>query len=106
MSLSGGIFWQAVTGLLDVIILLGLGSSFINNVGQFLAFGNGRVTFLEFPFFLGQPIPLTIQGMPRDMTAMELHLRCIEEAYEIREREGLVRRKMLDRNDFRIKIQF
>ncbi|MDH5562642.1 MAG: hypothetical protein OEY91_03330 [Nitrospirota bacterium] len=88
VSDSSGIFWQVLTGLFDVIILFGVGSYLLKNAGQFLAFGNGRVSFQEFPFFLDQTMHLTISRLPADLTTVHLDLRCIEEAYEIREREG------------------
>ena len=95
VSDAGGIFWQVVTGLLDFLIFIGVGSYLLKNVGQFLTFGNGRVAFSGFPFFLGQPIHLTIQRLPSDLTTIQLHLRCIEEAYEIREREGGQKRESI-----------
>ena len=88
VSDSGGIFWQILTGLFDVIIFLGVGSYLLKNVGQFLTYGNGRVSFQDFPFFLGQTMRFTIERLPEDLTTVQLNLRCIEEAYEMREREG------------------
>jgi hypothetical protein len=88
VSDSGGIFWQILTGLFDVMILFGVGSYLLKNAGQFLALGNGRVSFQDFPFFLGQPMHLIIERLPGDLTTVHLDLRCIEESYEIREREG------------------
>jgi hypothetical protein len=87
-SNSGGFFWQFITGFFDVIILLGVGGYLLKNVGQLWTFGNGMVSFQDFPFFLGQKMHLTIERLPADLTTVQLHLRCIEEAYEIREREG------------------
>ena len=86
VSDSGGLFWQVLTGLFDVIILLGVGGYLLKNMGQYFTFGNGRVSFQTFPFFLGQKISLTIERLPEDLTTVQLHLRCIEEAYEIRKR--------------------
>ena len=88
VSNSGGLFWQVLTGLFDVIILLGVGGYLLKNIGQYFTFGNGRVSFQSFPFFLDQKISLTIERLPEDLTNVQLDLRCIEEAYEIREREG------------------
>ena len=88
VSESGGLFWQIITGLFDVIIILGVGSYLLRNIGQFWTFGNGRVSFQEFPFFLGKSMNLTIEGLPPDLTTINLNLRCIEEVYEIRKREG------------------
>lgn len=88
VSDSGGIFWQVLTGLFDVIILVGVGGYLIKHVGQLWTFGNGMVSFQDFPFFLGQKMHLTIERLPADLTTVQLDLRCIEEVYEIREREG------------------
>ncbi len=88
VSDSGGLFWQILTGLFDVVIAVGVGSYLIKNVGQLWAFGNGRISFGDFPFFLGQTMRLTLERLPSDLTTVHLTLRCIEEAYEIREREG------------------
>lgn len=88
VSDAGGLFWQILTGLFDVIIILGVGSYLFKNVRQFWTFGNGRVNFQEFPLLLGQKISLTIQRLPIDISTVQLTLRCIEEAYEIRKREG------------------
>ena len=87
-SNSGGPFWQILTGLFDVLIVLGVGSYLLNNLRQFWTFGNGRISFGDFPFFLGQTMHLTIERLPSDFTTVQLTLRCIEEAYEIRVREG------------------
>ena len=86
VSDSGGIFWQVLTGMFNVIILLGVGGYLLNKVGQFWTFGNGRVSFQEFPFFLGQTMSLTIERLPIDISTVRFNLRCIEEAYEIRKR--------------------
>ena len=88
VSNSAGLFWQILTGFFDVIILLGVGGYLLKNVGQFLTFGNGRVSFQDFPFFLGQKMHLTIERLPIDISTVQFNLRCIEEAYEIRERDG------------------
>ena len=88
VSHSGGLFWQIFTGIFDVIVLLGVGSYLLKNLGQVLTFGNGKVSFQDFPFYLGQKMHLTIERLPEDLTNVQLDLRCIEEAYEIREREG------------------
>jgi hypothetical protein len=86
LSDSGGIFWQVLTGLIDVIILVGVGGYLLKKVGQFWTFGNGRVSFQEFPFFLDQTMSLTIERLPIDISTVQFNLRCIEEAYEIRKR--------------------
>ena len=86
ISDSGGLFWQVLTGLFDVMIVFGVGGYLLKNIGQFFAFGNGRVGFSNFPFFLGQTMSLTIEGLPENLNTLQLNLRCMEEAYEIRKR--------------------
>lgn len=71
-----------------MIIVLGVGSYLIKNVTQLWVCGNGRISSGHFPFFLGQAMHLTIERLPSDLTTVHLTIRCIEEAYEIREREG------------------
>jgi hypothetical protein len=88
VSESGGLFWQILSGFFNVIIVLSVGSYLLQNMGQFLTFGNRSVSFQEFPFFLGWTMHLTIERLPTDLTTIQLDLRCIKEAYEIREREG------------------
>ncbi len=88
VSKSGGLFWQILVGFFDVIIIMGVGSYLIKKIGQFFTFGNGRIRFSDFPFFLGQTMQLTIERLPSDLTTIQLNLRCIEEAYEIRKRQG------------------
>lgn len=88
VSDSGGLFWQILTGFFDVIIAVGVGSYLLKNVGQLWSFGNGRISFGGFPFFLGQTMSLTVEGLPENLDIVELTIRCIEEAYEIRIREG------------------
>ncbi len=88
VSTSGGLFWKGLTGFFDLIILLGIGGYLKNTLGQYQRFGNGSVRFSQFPFFLGESMELTLERMPIDLTTIHLTLRCIEEAYEIRKREG------------------
>jgi hypothetical protein len=86
VSNYGGVFWQLLTGLFDVIILVGVGSYLFKNIGQYLTFGNGRVSFQDFPFFLGQGMAITVERLPVNIIEVQLDLRCIAEAYEIRKR--------------------
>ena len=88
VSGSGGLVWQILTGFFDVLIAFGVGSYLLKKIGQFWTFGNGGISFGDFPFFLGQNMRLTIERLPSDLTTIHLTIRCIEEAYEIREREG------------------
>ncbi len=88
VSGSGGWFWKILTGLFDVIIVFGVGSYLLKKLKQYWTFGNGRVSFGDFPFFLGETMRLTIERLPENLSTVQMTLRCIEEAYEIREREG------------------
>ncbi len=88
VSNHGGVFWQVVTGILDAIVLIGVGGYVLKSLGQYMEFGIGSVKFERFPFHLGRRMDLTVERLPIDMTRVHLDLRCIEEAYEIRQREG------------------
>ena len=76
-------FWQGIVGLLDLVIVVGVGSRFLNKLRQYLMFGNAYLAFNSFPFFLGKPMSLTLNHVPPDIPALRLDLRCLQEAYEI-----------------------
>lgn len=77
-------FFKGIVGFLDVVITLGVGSHAFKKIAQLLKFGSGRLGFHHFPFFLGDTMKLTVQGLPRQLNGLHLTLRFIEEAYEVR----------------------
>jgi len=74
-------FLQGIVGLLDLVIILSVGDQFITKLKQYFIFGNSQLAFHEFPFFLGNPISLTLKNIPANISTLHLTLRCIEEAY-------------------------
>ena len=52
-SKYGSWFWQIFVGLFDSIILLGVGGRFVTKLSQYVAFGNGYLSFNTFSIFLG-----------------------------------------------------
>ncbi len=83
LSGEGQLMLFFVVGLFDLILLLVLGNAFYK-LFQFFKYGDSRLRFGDFPLFLGQQATLTLEGLPRQMDKLEVNLRCVEEAYEIR----------------------
>jgi hypothetical protein len=63
---------------------LGGGYYFLKNLGLYLKYGNSRLRFGSFPFFLGDKLSVILMGLPSEINWMQLDLRFIEERYEIR----------------------
>ncbi|WP_447968022.1 hypothetical protein [Nitrospira sp. M1] len=74
-------FWQGIVGLLDLVIILSVGDRFVAKLKQYLRFGNSQLAFNDFPFFLGNPMSLTLKNVPTNISTFHLTLRCIEEVY-------------------------
>ncbi|GJL55054.1 MAG: hypothetical protein NPIRA02_21860 [Nitrospirales bacterium] len=74
-------FWQGIVGLLDLVIILSVGDRFVMKLKQYLRYGNSQLEFHDFPFFLGNPLSLTLKNVPSTISTLHLTLRCIEEAY-------------------------
>lgn len=68
-----------------------LGRHLMTQGEQYLAFGIATVRFQDFPFFLGRKMRLNLEGLPKNITAGQLDLRCFEGAYDLQEREGGLR---------------
>jgi hypothetical protein len=86
MAFSGGEtpgLFLAVIALLDAGILLGWGFV-IYRVLMSLKFGLSRLAFPRFPFFLGEPLDVTLLDVDRLREAPEIHitLRCREQYLE------------------------
>jgi hypothetical protein len=73
-----------VVGLFDVITV-GIGVAFFYQLFQYFKYGNSRLLFYGFPFFLGESLKVGLEGLPpRDqIEELELNLRFIEERYEV-----------------------
>ena len=61
-------FWKIAIGLLDSIIILGVGNRIFVTVRQYVAFGNAYAAFKQFPFFLGETLDVTLKGLPTNTT--------------------------------------
>ena len=74
--------WQVFVGIFDVIIIVAVGGWFFEKLRQYMRFGNSHVGFNNFPFFLGESMPLTLKKVPHQIRRLQFVLRCIEEVYE------------------------
>lgn len=72
---------KIIAGIFDAVILLGAGIAFYK-LFQFLKYGNSRISFASFPYFLGDSMALTLEGMPDRLDKIQINLRYVEEAYE------------------------
>jgi hypothetical protein len=78
-----------VTGIVvffDLAFGLGGGYYFLNNLALYLKYGNSRLRFSNFPFFLGDKLSVVLAGLPSEINQLQLDLRFIEEKYETRQR--------------------
>ncbi|GJL62237.1 MAG: hypothetical protein NPIRA04_08910 [Nitrospirales bacterium] len=73
-------FLQGTVGLLDLVIIMSIGGRFLTKLRQYVTFGNSRLDFHDFPYFLGNPMSLTLKNVPSNISTLHLTLRCIEEA--------------------------
>ncbi|GJL65772.1 MAG: hypothetical protein NPIRA05_07430 [Nitrospirales bacterium] len=78
-------FLQGTVGLLDLVIIMSIGGRFVTKLRQYLAFGNSQVDFHNFPFFLGNPMALTLKNAPLNISTFHLTLRCIKETAQCEE---------------------
>jgi len=67
----------------DFIVVLVLGDAF-RKLFQYLKYGNSRLRFQDFPYYVGHKVRLALEGVPATFDRMTLNLRYVEEAYETR----------------------
>ena len=92
--LTGGLLFQAkeilwsrgIVVLLDLAFGFGGGYYFLKNLGLFLKYGNSRLRFESFPFYIGDKLSVILINLPAEINQLQLDLRCIEEKYEIHQR--------------------
>ncbi len=72
-----------ITGFFDLIVIIVTGHAFYK-LFQFLKYGNSRLRFADFPFYLGSRADMILEGLPGHMDRLEFKLRAVEEAYEMR----------------------
>ncbi len=72
-----------IVGFFDLILIIVIGTTFYK-LFQLIKYGNSRLRFADFPFFLGAPADLILEGLPAQMDMLSIKLRAVEEAYEMR----------------------
>ncbi len=77
------IWVKGVLGLFDLVILA-LIAKFFYLLVQYFKYGNSRLRFGNFPFYLGDKMSVVLLGMPSRVNQMIIDLRFIEEQYETR----------------------
>ena len=77
-------FWvNGIIGVFDLVILA-LIAKFFYLLVQYFKYGNSRLRFNTFPFYLGDKLSVVLLGMPSRVNQMIIDLRFIEEQYETR----------------------
>ena len=77
---------KVVVVLLELAFGLGGGYYFLNNLALYLKYGNSRLQFGSFPFYLGDKLSVVLANLPAEINQVQFDLRCIEEKYEIHQR--------------------
>ena len=74
---------KGIVGFSDIIIGLALFGNLYKKMSEYLKYGNRRLLFQNFPFFLGSGMSVTLEGLPADLDKLSLDLRFIEENYSV-----------------------
>ena len=82
MSNDDSMMVKGIVIFFDLAFGLGGGYYLFHNLALFLKYGNGRLRFGNFPFFLGDKLSVVLVGLPSQINQLQLDLRCIEEKYE------------------------
>ncbi len=77
------IWVKGVLGLFDLVILA-LIAKFFYLLIQYFKYGNSRLRFGNFPFYLGDKLSVVLAGIPPQANEVTIDLRFVEEQYEIR----------------------
>ena len=85
-SNEGPFMVKAMVVFFDLVFGLGGGYYFLNNLVLYLKYGNSRLRFSDFPFYLGDKLSVVLVDLPAEINQLQLDLRCIEEKYETRQR--------------------
>ena len=86
VSEDGTLMVKGMVIFFDLVFGLAGGYYFLHNLALFLKYGNSRLQFGEFPFFLGDKLSVTLVDLPGEINHLQLDLRFIEEKYETRQR--------------------
>ena len=84
VSDDGRMMVKIMVVFFDLVFGLGGGYYFLNNLALFLKYGNSRLRFGSFPFYLGDKLSVILVGLPSEINQLQLDLRFIEEKYERR----------------------
>jgi len=83
---EGPLMVKIMVVFFDLVFGLGGGYYFFHNLALFLKYGNTRLRFSSFPFFLGDKLSVLLVDLPAEINQLQLDLRFIEEKYETRQR--------------------
>lgn len=84
LSKEGPLMVKVIVVIFDLVFGLCGGYYFLNSLGLYLKYGNSRLRFESFPFFLGDILSVTLVKLPSEINQLQLDLRFIEERYEMR----------------------
>jgi len=86
VSDEGHLMVKLMVIFFDLVFGLGGGYYFLNNLALYLKYGNSRLRFANFPFYLGDKLSVILVGLPSEINQLQLDLRFVEEKYETRQR--------------------
>lgn len=81
---DGRLMIKIIVVLLSLAFGLGGGYYFFHNLALFLKYGNSRLRFGSFPFYIGDKLSVILVDLPSEINQLQLDLRFIEEKYETR----------------------
>ena len=80
---SGDFGPKLIVGVFDLVLLAGI-VGWLYELGRWLRWGESRLRFGAFPFLLGGPLNVEIEGLRGDrVRSVTVTLRCVEEAFEM-----------------------
>ncbi len=83
---DGRLMVKVLVIFFDLVFGLGGGYYFLKNLALYLKYGNSRLRFGNFPFYLGDKLSVVLVDLPAEINQLQLDLRFIEEKYETRQR--------------------
>ena len=86
ISKDGTLMVKGIVVFFYLIVGLVGGHFLFKNLAIYLKYGNSRLRFSNFPFFLGDNLAVVLMGLPSEINQLHLDLRFIEEKYETYQR--------------------
>jgi len=86
VSDEGSTMVTIIVVVFDLIFGLAGCYYFLNNLALYLKYGNSRLRFGDFPFYLGNKLSVALVDLPAEIHHLQLDLRFVEERYETRRR--------------------